>query len=133
MPSEKWKIENGKLKMESGVVFCSLFIFCKIYKMYNYFRKKGLQFRKEYDIISKSQVITIKKLVLMTLRVHPFPYRTRKLSSMVPKILCWWRHGKIGRCRHNKKAVQFERLFLFYKKLYSYFFNRLIDSFLYKK
>jgi len=34
-------------------------------------------------------VITIKKLVLMTLRVHPFPYRTRKLSSMVPKILCW--------------------------------------------
>ena len=40
--------------MESGVVFCSLFIFCKIYKMYNYFRKKGLQFRKEYDIISKS-------------------------------------------------------------------------------
>ena len=30
-----------------------------------------------------------KKLVLMTVRVHPFPFRTRKLSSLVPKILDW--------------------------------------------
>ena len=45
----------------------------------------------------------VKKLVLMTLRVHPFPYRTRKLSSMVPKILDWWRSGKIGRCQHLKQ------------------------------
>jgi len=28
-------------------------------------------------------------LVLMTLRVHLFPYRTQKLSSVVPKILGW--------------------------------------------
>jgi len=25
----------------------------------------------------------------MTLRVHLFPYRTQKLSSVVPKILGW--------------------------------------------
>ena len=30
-----------------------------------------------------------KKLVLMTLRVHLFPSRTQKLSSMVPKIVDW--------------------------------------------
>ena len=29
------------------------------------------------------------KLVLMTLRVHLFPSRTQKLSSVVPKILGW--------------------------------------------
>ena len=37
----------------------------------------------------------------MTLRVHLFPYRTQKLSSVVPKILGWRRPGKIGRCQHN--------------------------------
>ena len=44
--------------------------------------KKYLQKEKINDIIEE-------KLVLKTLRVHPFPYRTRKLSSMVPKILGW--------------------------------------------
>ena len=39
----------------------------------------------------------------MTLRVHLFPYRTQKLSSVVPKILGWRRPGKIGRCQHKVK------------------------------
>ena len=30
------------------------------------------------------------------MRVHPFPFRTRKLSSFLPKILVWRRTGKIG-------------------------------------
>ena len=34
------------------------------------------------------------------MRVHPFPFRTRKLSSSVPKILGWKRPGKIGRRQH---------------------------------
>ena len=38
------------------------------------------------------------KSVSLTVRVHPFPFRTRKLSSQVPKILGWRRPGKIGRC-----------------------------------
>ncbi len=29
-------------------------------------------------------------------RVHPFPSRTRKLSSLLPTILGWRRPGKIG-------------------------------------
>ena len=36
------------------------------------------------------------KLVLIAVRVHPFPSRTRKLSSLAPKILAWRRAGKIG-------------------------------------
>ena len=30
--------------------------------------------------------------------VHLFSYRTQKLSSLAPTILCWRRHGKIGSC-----------------------------------
>ena len=36
------------------------------------------------------------KLVLIRSRVHPFPSRTRKLSSILPTILVWRRTGKIG-------------------------------------
>ena len=35
-------------------------------------------------------------MVLIAVRVHPFPFRTRKLSSPAPKILVWRRAGKIG-------------------------------------
>ena len=37
----------------------------------------------------------------MTARVHPYPFRTRQLSSLVPTILGWWRPGKIGRRQHR--------------------------------
>ena len=38
-------------------------------------------------------------------RVHLFPYRTQKLSSIVPKILGWKRPGKLGRCQHPPNRV----------------------------
>ena len=38
--------------------------------------------------------------VFMATRFHPFPFRTRKLSSFASKILGWKRPGKIDRCRH---------------------------------
>ena len=41
------------------------------------------------------------KSVFLTQRVHPFPFRTRKLSFAVPKILGWRRPGKIGHSRHK--------------------------------
>ena len=41
------------------------------------------------------------KSVFLTQRVHPFPFRTRKLSFAVPKILVWRRTGKIGHSRHQ--------------------------------
>ena len=37
--------------------------------------------------------------VSMTVRPHLFPFRTQKLSSLVPKIVGWTRPVKIGRCR----------------------------------
>ena len=37
--------------------------------------------------------------VSMTVRFHLFPFRTQKLSSLVPKIVGWRRSVKIGRCR----------------------------------
>ena len=43
------------------------------------------------------------QLVSLTQRVHPFPFRTRKLSSAVPTILHRRRCGKIGRSQHRGK------------------------------
>ena len=45
--------------------------------------------------------------VPMTMRSHPFPSRTRQLSSSVPKILGGQPPGKIGRCRHKKTDYRF--------------------------
>ena len=44
--------------------------------------------------------------VSMTMRVHPFPFRTRKLSSFAPKILGGQLPGKIGRCQHFAYLAQ---------------------------
>ena len=52
------------------------------------------------------------KLVSMTTRVHPFPFRTRKLSSSVAKILVWRRTGKIARCQHKNSGCECSRCFL---------------------
>ena len=57
--------------------------------------------------------------MLIAARVHPFPYRTRKLSSLALKILGGKLPGKISRCQHlqipvNKQSLQ---VFLFIAKL----------------
>ena len=74
-------------------------IFCKVKSAV----KKVLTNEKRCAIIT---YVVEKQLVLMTLRVHPFPYRTRKLSSVVPKIVLWRRGVKIGRCQHFKVSTQ---------------------------
>ena len=55
----------------------------------------------------------VTKLVSMTTRVHPFPFRTRKLSSSVAKILVWRRTGKIARCQHQAAAAKPQLLSFF--------------------
>ena len=47
-------------------------------------------------LILTEKSVKIYKSVLIAVRVHPFPSRTRKLSSHAPKILGWRRPGKIG-------------------------------------
>ena len=59
------------------------------------------------------------ELVPLAVRVHPFPFRTRQLSSPAPKILVWRRTGKIGR-RQDKEERQGENpvFFLFKAPLF---------------
>ena len=51
------------------------------------------------------------KLVLIAARVHPFPYRTRKLSPLALKILGGKLPGKISRCQHSNLYLVY-RFFL---------------------
>ena len=56
--------------------------------------------------ISKASCFEIyRKSVLMAVRFHPFPFRTRTLSSFASKILGWRRPGKIDRCRHAYSSI----------------------------
>ena len=48
----------------------------------------------------------ISESVLQTRRVHPFPFRTRKLSSAVATILYGRLYGKIVQCRHRTGEEQ---------------------------
>ena len=42
----------------------------------------------------------------MTVRFHLFPFRTQKLSSLVPKIVRWKRRVKIGSRRLEQNASE---------------------------
>ncbi len=46
----------------------------------------------------------VSQLVILTQRVHPFPFRTRKLSSAVATILVGRPAGKIAHCQHPERA-----------------------------
>ena len=53
-------------------------------------------YTKKRYVQAKACIYTI--AVTLAVRSHLFSYRTQKLSSLAPKILCWRRHGKIGCC-----------------------------------
>ena len=65
--------------------------------------KDGRVQRKNF-VVQFSVTNGKEKLVSITHRVHPFPFRTRKLSCAVPKILGWRRPGKRGRCQHPARG-----------------------------
>ena len=54
-------------------------------------------------VVQYSRTEVLEESVLQTQRVHPFPFRTRKLSSAVATILCGRLHGKIAQCRHGRE------------------------------
>ena len=65
-------------------------------------RKKKTWVGKKDNQGSKAQKAYYTSVpVPMTVRIHPFPSRTRKLSSSVPTILGPQGPGKIGRRRHT--------------------------------
>ena len=53
---------------------------------------------------AKDMELASTKLVLIAVRVHPFPSRTRQLSSPAPKIHGWRRPGKIGSANTNERS-----------------------------
>ena len=55
---------------------------------------------------AKDMELVSTKSVLIAVRVHPFPSRTRQLSSLAPKILGWRRPGKIGGADTKKRTVE---------------------------
>ena len=56
--------------------------------------------------------------VSMTVRSHLFPFRTQKLSSLVPKIVSWKRRVKIGSRRLEQEALrEISGLFLLHKNM----------------
>ena len=57
--------------------------------------------KRESARMSEKRSLTLVRQwpVSMTVRFHLFPFRTQKLSSLVPKIVGWRRPVKIGRCR----------------------------------
>ena len=54
-----------------------------------------------YGILGQSD-----RSVSMTVRSHLFPFRTQKLSSLVPKIVGWKRLVKIGSRRLEQKVLR---------------------------
>ena len=64
--------------------------------------------------------------VTMTVRFHLFPFRTQKLSSLVPKIVRWKRRVKIGSRRLKQKPSRiFLGGFAFAIKQFGKFLTRL--------
>ena len=63
---------------------------------------------KKYWTVTQKRVILIQsdRSVSMTVRSHLFPFRTQKLSSLVPKIVSWKRLVKIGSRRLEQEALR---------------------------
>ena len=65
---------------------------------------------------AKDMELVLTKSVLIAVRVHPFPSRTRQLSSLAPKILGWRRPGKIGSAdtkeADSRKTVRFNSYYV---------------------
>ena len=63
---------------------------------------------KKHWTVTQKCVILIQSdwSVSMTVRSHLFPFRTQKLSSLVPKIVSWKRLVKIGSRRLEQKVLR---------------------------
>ena len=77
--------------------------------------EKGGKERKGFEVFFAYFLFREKvKLVLIRARVHPFPFRTRKLSSLLPKILAWRRAGKIGSANTEGRTFCPSFFFIFF-------------------
>ena len=74
--------------------------------------RKEKAIHKGYSVLSVRSTLDA---VMIARRIHLFPYRTQKLSSLALMILGGRPPGKVGRCRFSKKATCLYRL-LFSRK-----------------
>ena len=74
---------------------------------------------KKYWTEAQKCVILIQSnwSVSMTVRFHLFPFRTQKLSLLVPKIVSWKRLVKIGSRRLRETLQEFPEAFFGVKKI----------------
>ena len=66
-------------------------------------------------MLSSFEGICLHSLVMMAERSHPFPYRTRKLSSLAPMVVGDLVPVRVGRRQATLRRVRMTRLFVFYK------------------
>ena len=66
-----------------------------------------------------------RKSVILTQWVHPFPFRTRKLSAAVAKILGWRRPGKIAHSRHIQGKLNKFPLFCLYSSIFGEYYSHI--------
>ena len=81
---------------------------------------------KKYWTKYNKHVILVQsdRSVSMTVRFHLFPFRTQKLSSLVPKIVRWKRRVKIGSRRlEQKRFRRNSEAFFFCRKALSNLFS----------
>ena len=73
---------------------------------------------KKYWTVKQKCVILIQsdRSVSMTVRFHLFPFRTQKLSLLVPKIVSWKRLVKIGSRRLRETLQEFPEAFFGVKR-----------------
>ena len=62
-------------------------------------RKSDSDKRRVRKCLSMQSTIDNRHPVMMALRIHLFPYRTQKLSSIAPMVLGGRLPGRVGRCR----------------------------------
>ena len=90
---------------------------------------------KKYWTKYNKHVIPVQsdRSVSMTVRFHLFPFRTQKLSSLVPKIVRWKRRVKIGSRRLKKRFRRNSEAFFFCRKALSNLFLRVYTGMLVSK
>ena len=139
--SEKGPLSSGSLKRSHAFPFGKLpekgnwrgnTTFSRPKTFLKKFEKRGCNFRRGVVLLlsRRERRQKTEELVLIAARVHPFPSRTRKLSSPALKILGWRRPGKIGFRQHCFKPLTKVSgfLFAFLCKVTYRLFNRFFPS-----
>ena len=76
--------------------------------------RKEKAIHKGYSVLSVRSTLDA---VMIARRIHLYPYRTQKLSSLALMILGGRPPGKVGRCRFSKKATCKDRLLFSRKRI----------------